>query len=93
MADDREEFERWKAEREKQQVFGILDEWAEKSGLSKFLQTITAEDDDDDGDSLEAAAKKAAAGEKPKSPKKTEEEKEPVAEVTSLASRLFGKTA
>lgn len=88
MADEKEleEFRAWKAAKDKEQLFGVLDEWAERSGLAALLKL--GEDDGDDDD-LAAATKKAAKGEKPKPPPKPKaEEEEPEPERTSIAARF-----
>ena len=92
MADDAEleEFRAWKKQRDKAEVFGLLDEWADEIGLKKFLAEIDGDDGDEDAEetkTLRDAAKKTGEGKKTRAPKK-EPEQEPKTEPTSIAARL-----
>lgn len=93
MADDAEleEFRAWKRSKEKEEIFGVLDEWAERSGLKKLLEDVTGDDDADATVSLADAAAKVKEGKTPKPPK-PEPKEDPVPEPQSLAARL-GLTA
>lgn len=108
MADDREleEFRAWKASQEKERIFGVLDEWADRSGLKGLIEAVAGDEGDEGGEGDEGdedggsaidladAARRIRAGAKVKPPKGAKQpppgDGDPEPEPKSIAARIFG---